>query len=48
MSGIAAIHDPLRNVYARAGQVLFVVYVLNQVDRSAMDSHPQRQMRRAT
>ena len=39
MSGVAAVHHPLRNVYSGTGQVRLVVYILDRIDRPAVDSH---------
>ena len=39
MSGVAAAHHPLRNVYSGTGQIGLIVYILDRIDRSAVDSH---------
>ncbi|MDQ6912146.1 MAG: hypothetical protein M3128_04660, partial [Verrucomicrobiota bacterium] len=44
MTGIAAIHHPLRHVHPRARQVQLVINIFDQVDRPAMNPHPQRQV----
>src|SRR3984893_622857 len=39
MSGVAAIHHPLRDADARAGDVCLLVQVSDFIDRPAVDSH---------
>ena len=45
VSGIAAIHDSLRDIDASPGNVLALVHVRNVVNWSAVNSHSQRQAR---
>jgi hypothetical protein len=45
MSGIAAIHDALRQINSRTGYVRFLVYIRDSVDRTAVNSHPQQDLR---
>src|SRR6202035_5640695 len=41
--GVAAVHDPLRNVDAGASNVRTLVYISDLADWTAVDSHPQLQ-----
>ena len=45
VSGISAIHHPLRHVDSRARNIGTFVHVGNTVHRSAVDSHPHPQLR---
>jgi hypothetical protein len=45
MPGIAAIHHSLRNIDSRTGYVRFLVYIRDSVDRTAVNSHPQQDLR---
>ena len=45
VSVVSAIHDPLRKVNPRSGDVCRIVYVANFIDRSAVDAHSQLQLR---
>src|ERR1041385_3866179 len=41
MTGIAAIHDALGDVYAAAGDVQVRIYIWKAIDRAAVDAHSQ-------
>ena len=43
--GIAAIHHPLRHVEPSAGEISPFVYIDHATNRSAVDAHPQMQVR---
>src|SRR6266487_6250628 len=45
MPGIAAIQDPLRNIYSRSCKVCFVVNIGDPIDRTTMNSHPHLNVR---
>jgi hypothetical protein len=45
MPGIAAIHHALRNIDSRTGYVRFLIYIRDSVDRTAVNSHPQQDLR---
>ena len=45
MSGIAAIHHSLRNIDPRTGYVRFLINIRDSVDRTAVNSHPQLDVR---
>src|SRR2546422_10273121 len=45
MSGITAIHYPLRQVDSSSGKVCLLVYVGDFIDWSAMDPHPELEFR---
>jgi len=45
VTGIAAIHHPLRNVNSGSGYVGATTHVHHATDRPAMNSHPQLQFR---
>src|SRR5947209_4170706 len=45
VSGIAAIQHSLRDVDSRTSYVRFVVYIGNSIDRAAVNSHPQLNVR---
>ena len=45
VTGIPAIHHPLRDVDTDSGNVVALVRVLHLMDGAAMDSHPYRQTR---
>jgi hypothetical protein len=45
VSGIAAIHDALRQIDSRTGYVRFLIYIRDSVNRTAVNSHPQQDLR---
>jgi len=45
VTGIAAIHHSLGHIDPRPGDILALVHIDHFVDRSAMNSHPQRNPR---
>src|SRR4029077_12402865 len=45
VAGIAAIQNPLRDVDSRPGHVCFVVNIGHSIDRAAVNSHPQLDLR---
>ena len=45
VAGIATIHHPLRHIDAGAGHVGAFIRVHDFVDRSAMNAHPELQLR---
>ena len=45
VTGIAAIHDPLRHVDARPGDIGPPVYIGHLADRSAVNAHPHCDLR---
>ena len=45
VTGIAAIHYALRQVDSRSGNIRSIVDIRNHIDWTAMDSHPQSQLR---
>src|SRR5438094_5955103 len=44
MSGIAAIHHPLRHIDAYSSNVALIIYIGDLIHRSAVNSHPQLQL----
>ena len=44
MSGVGAIHHPPRHINTGSGYVLPLVHVEGVIDRTAVDSHPQRKL----
>jgi hypothetical protein len=45
VSGVATIHHALRNIDSRTGYVRFLIYIRDSVDRTAVNSHPQQDLR---
>ena len=45
VTGIAAIHHPLRDVNSRAGDIRPLVHIDNPANRSAVHAHPQLKFR---
>jgi hypothetical protein len=45
MTSIAAIHHALRNIDSRAGYVRFLINIRDSVDRTAVNSHPNLDLR---
>ena len=45
MSGIAAVHQPLRHIDSYSGDVALLVDIGDLIHRPAVDSHPQLQFR---
>src|SRR4026209_859194 len=41
MSGIAARHDPLRNVNSCSGEIGLIIYIRDRIDWPAMNTHAQ-------
>src|SRR5438876_10501727 len=44
MSGIAAIHHPLRHIDAYSSNVALIIYIGDLIYRAAVNSHPQLQL----
>src|SRR5436190_24287057 len=43
MSGIAARHDPLRDINSSSGEIGLIVHISHGIDRAAVDAHTQLQ-----
>src|SRR6476469_3916281 len=44
VSGVAAIHHPLRHVNAYSSNVTLIIYIGDLIHRAAVNSHPQLQL----
>ena len=47
MSGIAARHDPLRNVDSCPREISLIIYIRDRIDWAAMNTHAQFELRSA-
>ena len=45
VTGISAIHHALRHINSSAGHIRAVIHIADRIDRSAMHTHPQLNLR---